>query len=226
MSYNLKNLSLKSLEKIFLVLDDIKYNMEIQNKTTWLDLGDVEGIDGVPMVEHRKIIVTLLSASFIQEKPTYGQGNCCIDVDTAGLNEFTQKVTDRIQELKDAQETPNSISKKELFFDKDASVLHINGHEIKISARDKKTVAHDILEYIFIDNCENLKDDFYYSEIAFTKFGDEKYKSNRIAWRKYHAACMSIQDKIRKQTANKIDDFLIYNASQTGRAKINQKYFS
>lgn len=206
------------------MLDDIRYNIEIQNRATWLDLGDVEGIDGVPMAEHRKIIITLLKSNFLIEKPTYGQGSCCIDVDIPKFVDFTNRVVGQINKLRGAQSVPDAPLSKGLRFDKDRSLLIINGYEVKISTRDQKTVAHDILEYIFIDHEKNLGDEFFYSEIAFDKFGDEKYTSNQTAWRKYHAACMDIQDKIRKASTDQIKDFLIYNASQKGRVKINEKY--
>lgn len=226
MSYDIEKLSLKALEKIFLVLDDIKYNIEIQNKTKWLNMGKVEGIDGISKIEHRRIMESLLeNTDFLFDTP-YTAGDCCLEVRLDKLDLFLQKVSARIRELKGEHVPKENSSKRELAFDKIESILFIDGYEVKIAVRDKKTVAHDILEYILVDNCENLGDDFYYSEIAFDKFGDEKYKSNPTAWRKYHAACMDIQDKIRKQTANKIDDFLIYNASQKGRVKINQKYLT
>jgi len=223
MSYNIENLSLKSLEKIFLVLDDIKYNMEIQNKTKWINLGQLEGIDGVSKNEHRLMIQSLLeNTGFMYDSP-YGD-DCSLDIQLDKFNDFLQKVSDRIVELKNNQMVKNDSSKKELAFDNINSILFINGYEIKIDMRDKRTVAHDILEYIFVAKGEDLGDDSPYSEIAFDRFGDEKYSKDKMAWRKYYSACMDIQDKIRKQTANEIDDFLIYNSSQKGKVKINPKY--
>jgi hypothetical protein len=226
MPYNIKNLSLKSLEKVFLVLDDIRYNMEIQNKTSWLDMGRVAGISGVPKIEHRQIMQSLLENTDFMEEIHYGGGDCCLDIKVEKFNQFLQKVSDRMKELKGKQIIKKDSSEKELTFDKNKSVLIINGYKIQIAVRDKKTVAHDILEYILVDKHENLDDDFPYAEIAFDKFGDEKYSKDKMAWRKYYSACMDIKDKIIKQTANAIDDFLIYNSSQQGRVKINPKYLS
>lgn len=219
---NINNLSLKSLEKIFLVLDDIRYNVEIQNKTTWLDMGQVEGIEGVPKDEHKKIMTTLISnGGFLKERPA--NGDCCLDIDVEKFMKFFGQIIKQIEKLKTGN-VPIEKSKKELKYDQEKGILSINGFDVQVSLKDKITVAQNILEYIFVNNAENIKDDFYYAEIAFDKFGDEGFAKNANAWRKYYTACMDIQDKIRKQTTGKIDDFLNYNSSKQGYVKINPKY--
>lgn len=224
MLYNIANLSLKSLEKIFLVLDDLRFNIEIQNKTKWLNMGQLEGIEGVSKMEHRRIIQSLQkNTDFLLETP-YTVGDYCFNVEVGKFNRFLQDVSDEILKLQNNEAVKRNRSEKGVVFDEITSILSIDGYKVKIDIRGTKTVAHEILAYIFIDNHDNLSDDFYYAEIAFSRFEDEEYSSNSIAWRKYHAACMDIQDKIRKQTANKINDFLNYNARQEGCVKINKKY--
>ncbi len=218
----INNLSLKSLEKIFLVLDDIKYNMEIQNKTTWLDMKQVEGIEGVPKDEHKNIMTTLLSCEGITSMTT-ANGDCCLDVDIKKFNKLLKSVIDKIDELKTGKPQFKN-TKNQLKYNSEEGILLINSYEIKFSLRDKKTIAQDILEYIFTNEEISLEEQFDYSDIAFNQFRDEEYTKNSIAWRKYYTACMDIQDKVRKQTSGKIEDFLIYNSSQKGYVKINPKY--
>jgi|GEM_PF-3152633 len=225
MTYIVENLSLKSLEKIFLVLDDIKGAVEIQNSTR-LNMGYVEGLDGVLAKEHKDIMLKLIKDEIVlNDSPNffYTTGSCLIMVDQ-GFYDFIQAVEKQILVLKGNTLVKRKDGDSKLSFDSKESLLFVEGFKIPISMRDKKTIAHDILEYIFIDNSENIDDDFYYSEIASEKFGDTGYKGTPTAWRRYQAACMDIQDKVRKQTANTIEDFLIYNASQRGRVRINQKY--
>jgi len=107
-----------------------------------------------------------------------------------------------------------------IFFDEPHSILYFFGEPIKISKQDdKNTVAHQIIKYIFIDNKDNLSNDFFYREIHDDLFNDEEYKPE-----KYYIACRDIQEKIRMQTAKKIEDFLIFNSGKKGRVKLNNIY--
>jgi hypothetical protein len=111
------------------------------------------------------------------------------------------------------------------WFDEKRSILYIKGEKIPINLQDKITNAHKILKHIFITNKGNLKDDFFYSEIAFDEFEDLEYKQDKKSWKKYFIACEKIKEKIVENTKNKIDNFLIYNTGQKGRIKINFEYF-
>lgn len=117
-------------------------------------------------------------------------------------------------------------SEPKLFFDVENSVLHFSGQRIKIARQDKMTNAHKILKYLLVDKLENLKDDSYYSEIAADEFGDENHAKSEGSWRKYYTACEEIQEKIRKSTPDKIEDFLIFNSGKAGRVRINPKYLA
>lgn len=110
------------------------------------------------------------------------------------------------------------------WFDEKRSILYIKGEKVPINLQDKITNAHKILKYIFINNKENLKDDFFYSEIAFDEFEDLEYKQDKKSWKKYFIACEKIKKKIVENTKNKIDNFLIYNTGQKGRIKLNFEY--
>jgi hypothetical protein len=109
-------------------------------------------------------------------------------------------------------------------FDEPKSVLYIQGEKVKINQRNRITNAHKILNHIFVTNKDNLDDDFFYSEIAEDEFKELDYNSRDRAWETYHVACRELAKKIRKQTKNKIEDFLVFNTGKTGSIKINKKY--
>ena len=137
------------------------------------------------------------------------------------LDKIYKKVS-RFLERQDPKEETEE-DKKGLSFDETKSLLYFQGQKIKIAKQDKLTNAHKILKYIF---CKDLKDEFYYSEIAEDEFGDdqEHYAKTKNSWRPYHTACQEIQEKIRKSTLEKIEDFLIFNTGKTGKVRINPKY--
>ena len=110
------------------------------------------------------------------------------------------------------------------WFDEKKSVLYIKGEKVPINRQDKTTNAHKILKHIFITNKDNLKDEFFYSEIAFDEFEDLEYKQDKKSWKKYVVACEKIKQKIVENTKNKIDNFLIFNTGQKGRIKLNFDY--
>ena len=110
------------------------------------------------------------------------------------------------------------------WFDEEKSLLWIRGRKIKISKRDKITNAHKILKHIFIGNKDNIKDDFYYSEIAQDEFGELEYKKDAKAWERYRDTCKYANRLIEDQTKNEIKDFLIFNTGKRGRVKLNARY--
>jgi hypothetical protein len=110
------------------------------------------------------------------------------------------------------------------YFDEKKSILFIKGQKIYINKQERMTNAHKILKYIFIDNKDNLKDNFFYSEIAEDEFGELEYKERKNNWKKYNRTCQYINDKIREQTNNTIVEFLKYNTGSKGKVKINKKY--
>ena len=113
--------------------------------------------------------------------------------------------------------------KKKLSFSLEKSMLYFQEQKIKIAKQDKITNAHKILKHIF---SKDLKNDFYYSEIAEDEFGEEQkhYAKTKNSWQRYYVACKEIQEKIRKGTPEKIEDFLIFNSGISGKVKIKPKY--
>jgi hypothetical protein len=116
----------------------------------------------------------------------------------------------------------NSDRGEKTWFNEKESVLYIKGEKILINHQQKITNAHKILRHIFITNKNNLKDNFFYSEIAFDEFEDMEYKQEKDGWRKYFIACREINLKIEKETKNKINDFLVFNYGKKGQVKINE----
>jgi len=110
------------------------------------------------------------------------------------------------------------------WFDEKKSVLYIKGQKVHINKQEKTTNAHKILKYIFIDNKNNLDDDFFYSEIAEDEFGELEYKTRQNNWKKYNRACEYINDKVSEQTNKRINDFLTYTTGSKGKVKLNKKY--
>jgi hypothetical protein len=126
------------------------------------------------------------------------------------------------QEVTSEPSEEAAIKIEPLRFDKEKSILYLRGEKILIAIQDKQTIAHKILEHIFAK--PDLRDQFFYSEIAMDAFWDETYKGNKNGWRRYYSACEQINEKIRTHTISKIDDFLFYSTGRTGKVRINPKY--
>ena len=110
------------------------------------------------------------------------------------------------------------------WFDEKRSILYIKGERIKIKRKSADSNDHKILKYIFKDNKDNLKDEFFFSEIAEDAFGDEDYRNDKNSWRRYHDACIKLKNKVVDNTKDKISDFFIFSSGQKGSIKISPKY--
>jgi len=113
---------------------------------------------------------------------------------------------------------------KKTWFDDKKSILYVADKKILIARRGQDTNAHKILKYIFKDNKENIKDNFFFSEIADDVFSDSEYKEEKNGWLKYYDTCKKINEKIMIGTKNVVDNFLVFNCGKTGCVKINPKY--
>jgi hypothetical protein len=119
--------------------------------------------------------------------------------------------------------TEDDEEDKKTWFDEKRSTLWVKGEKIVIGKQDKIGNAHKLLRYIFISNKDNLKDDFFYSEMAEDEFEDfDEYKENHNRWRRYHAICCEVNKKI--EDVIKIKDFLKYNTGRKGKFIVNKKY--
>ncbi len=115
-----------------------------------------------------------------------------------------------------------------LSFDKAESVLYLLGEKIQIAIQAKETNAHKILEYIFVIKNAPAEKHFY-SDLDVEAFGgivEKTLKRNPDDnyWRRYYAACQEINEKVRKGTVSKIEDFLIFGTGRKGTITVNPKY--
>ncbi len=131
------------------------------------------------------------------------------------LKAFNQKLSHAID--KEFFVSDNDEARK-ISFDDKRSILNLYGEKIKITKRNNTTVQDVILKYMFIKNPEALGEEFFYSEIAQDEYKDEAYN-----WRKYHVACTEIQRKIKEQTQNNLDNFLLFDTGKSGKISLNQK---
>lgn len=111
----------------------------------------------------------------------------------------------------------------ETYFDEQKGILYVKGEAVAINLQDKITNAHKILHHIFVTNKENIKDDFYYAEIAEEEFHELDYKNRPNNCRKYIRACEDVNKKIKRQN-KEIQSFLLFNSGIRGKVKINDKY--
>lgn len=121
----------------------------------------------------------------------------------------------------DKQKLIDDKKKNQIAFNVSRSILSFRGDNIKISRKNDLPLDHYILEYIFED--ELFGEEVYFKDIAEDKLFDKDYNST-TDWNKYYKACQRLQDKIRKSTRAKTDDFLLFNSGKTAHVKINPKY--
>ena len=108
-------------------------------------------------------------------------------------------------------------TKKEPWFDKNNSILHFMGENIKIALKSEKPIDHYILEAIF---SKDLTDQTDFVEIS-EDYLKEDYEGNR---QRFRHACDKLNRKISKATSNKINDFIFYTTEKNGWCQINHKY--
>jgi hypothetical protein len=152
MTFDINNLSLKSLEKYHLVLDDIKFNIEIQNKTKYLDMGEFEGIEGVPKSEHQNIMNTLLNDTDLVDDVHRNGDEFALDINVEKLNKFLARVSERIAELKGNKKEKSEFveaTTKDTKWEA-ITIRFLNDHEVKIE-RGKETSETNYEEMGFAD---------------------------------------------------------------------------
>jgi hypothetical protein len=149
MTFDLNNLSLKSLEKYHLVLDDIKFNMEIQNKTKYLDMGEFEGIEGVPKNEHQNIMNTLLNDTDLVDDVHRGGNRFGLDINVVKFDKFSARVSERIAKLKGSKSEFVETTTKNTKW-ADITIRFLNDQEVKIE-NEKETSETNYEEMGFAD---------------------------------------------------------------------------
>lgn len=109
-------------------------------------------------------------------------------------------------------------TKKEPWFDKDDSILHFYGKDIKIKLKSDKPIDHYILEAIFSKKDLTVPTDYV---IISEDFIGNDYNGK---WNKFRNAIDKLNLKVAKATNNEINDFIIKHDGITGWCKINPKY--
>ena len=122
----------------------------------------------------------------------------------------------------------STVTVQSVTFDAATSILHLLGEKIQIAKQAKETNAHKILEYIFVTK-KDPSEKYFYSEMDVEAFGGmlEKVsgpRTDKNYWRRYYAACQDINEKVRRGTSAKIEDFMVPTSGRTGVVKINPKY--
>jgi len=212
---NPESLSPKLLEKILLVLDDIRYRAELKG-SPFLLIHNAEGIEGVSGDEYDVIMGSLLKGGFLKER-LVGRSplasHYAFWVRTKKFNEYYDKI--KLQ-LNRGKRKPVK-AKAGLRFDPEKGILHFKAKKIGINLRNHKTVACRVLEYIFNPE-EDLSRECNFEDIENSKYQD----LDDYSWKTSYRACMAINEKVRKATGE--EDFLIYTSGGSGLVRINDKY--
>ncbi len=111
--------------------------------------------------------------------------------------------------------TPAAKPIKRLEFNNEKGVLYLNQYEIPINRKGVITDQHRILSYIFKHT--NLRQEFFYAEMAEEVYGEEYDSSPR----KYWDNCNSINDKVAEATKGTYPPLLIPTLEKRGLVKIN-----
>ncbi len=122
----------------------------------------------------------------------------------------------------DSQNLLNDIKPKSpISFDKDKSILYINGKNILITRKTVEPIDHYILEYIFFYET-SLEAKTYFEDISITILHDDY--DNKTSFNKFRHACDRLNKKISEGTNHEINDFIKYKTGNSGWCQINKKY--
>jgi hypothetical protein len=104
---------------------------------------------------------------------------------------------------------------KRFLFNADKSILYLNEFEVPINRHGSITDQHRILAFIF--KHDNLRQEFFYAEMAEEVFG-EPYDSQP---RRYWDNCELINEKVANDTKGRYPKLLIATLEKKGLVKIN-----
>ena len=219
MSYNIKNLSEKSLGEIFFVLEEIKFKSETYNRKQRLFIR-IAGLEDEEWDNKMVILNNLAKKDGIIKKSLWSYFPWYIDKYIVvhirdHFFDFYDNVKLELYKNNKADKCKKIISHK-LSFDINKSILYFSGYEISITLKNDKPNAHYILEHIFTAE-DGLDQKYPYEEIAKYTFEDDYDK-----WRMYYRACENIKQKVLNETG--VNDFLEFSSGESGWVKINDKY--
>lgn len=206
MPYNLKNLSPQGLRQLFTTISDLAHKAELLGAKGPLQYKETN-IPGVNKDEQRTILEGLYSQGLID----FSEDHECV-----WLKDPFGGFYENVHELLHSQLNPK-IEKP--LYDEASGILYLQGHKIKLKKHDEDTKQNQLLKYIFIVNAKDVGREFDFTEFPFDDVGDKK-KNKEIC----RTACTAINNKIAKETQNKIVDFLEFNTRKYGWLKINPAY--
>jgi predicted DNA-binding transcriptional regulator len=215
---NIKNFDLPALEKLSLILNKIRYQVEVRD-TLNLDMGRQGGEQGISE-EDFLILENLYEHGILNFLSVVQQTGFILSSVSSKkkLYNFSGKINKRIKELRgETQDYSNRLE-----FDEPKSLLIIREYKIFIARRKEKTDEHAVLFELF----KNKNEGCFYSELSqdILDISPGEYKGEQRYWQKFYGACERIQKKIAKATKNDITDFLIFNSGIKGSVQINKKY--
>lgn len=123
-----------------------------------------------------------------------------------------------IDEIDSQMFLDNQKPKERITFDAKESILYIDDFKIKIARKNDKPLDHFILDAIFKN--EDLSEQIDFTELSsnFDILNEDR------DWSSWRHACDHLNEKIRKDTDNRIIDFIKYTTGNTGWCKINPKH--
>jgi hypothetical protein len=97
MEYVLENLNAEQIKNVCQVLADIQAHIEQQGKTEHLDLGALEGLEGVLRSDHKAIIDSLIKNRVLALTfPDNYNGTYMVNVDKAAFDQLYQKLQSKL----------------------------------------------------------------------------------------------------------------------------------
>lgn len=218
---NIKNLSHKNLEKYSILLQYIRNIIELEGRCNFVCLGKrkefEENIKNISYEEFEQIYWNFIHNEIILNPVYMGNDNLFVDIN----EKVFYKLYSEVEKALNVQKQDYVDEIFNLNFDENNRTLLLNNYQIEMSKRKNKTYAQEVLEYLFKND---LKDQYFYSEILIDVLGGEINSNNKNQWKVIYRACEDIQNKISKATNYKITDFLIFNSGIKGSVRINKKY--
>ncbi len=222
--------SVKALERIVFVMDEIKAFAEIKGLPLEIYLPDKKASDAFSQDDYQGVVSLLFDEKILSEEEMFHREHMPVEqyffakINYKKFDEFYEKVAGRIKELNPSpviKETPIKEAISGVSFEEESGLLKIGDYSIKINP---KTFAHNLLSFFKNDF---TKEADYFEIAKYIDYTDDedikKYYKDKY-YLKIYRACKDVQEKIQRATKFKIDEFLIFDSKKTGSVKINEKY--
>ena len=226
MVYDIGKMSLKGLNKLFLVAEYFKDKAEINGFPTPFTIEENIHLDGLSDDDLSDIISGFLGEGILNDKERvnyklvrFGDSDeddvvqtndVTVRIDYEKLNVFYNQLKEKIGELKSDNHLDAKYSLgKNIKFDIKSHILEIKGESVKFA----RGISPDVLTIIF----SSPEESHYYSEMAYEIDQLNDKISGKIPY-----SCAYINEKIYNKTGLK--DFLSFNYDKNGSVKIEEEY--